>query len=78
MNDLGNDGADAVVDAETGFIPRVEGEENGVVGEEGDAFGKGFSENGWLERVRVCGMMVEKPSTGLMEYFEDGRDVEID
>ena len=72
MYGISDDRADAVVDAEAGFVPCVEGEENGVVREEGDAFGECFSENGGLEGVRVGGVVVEEMSAGLVEWFEEG------
>ena len=39
-NDVLDDRTDAVINAEAGFIPRVEGEEDGVLGKETDAFGE--------------------------------------
>ena len=77
MENVSDDQADAVVDAETGFVPRVEGEENGIIGEQADAFSKCFSEDGGLEGARVCGMLIEESGTGLVEYLEERMANEI-
>lgn len=77
MEDVSDDRADAVINAEAGFVPGVEGEEDGVGGEEVDAFGEGFAEDGGLEGVRVGGVVVEEASARLVEGFEGGGAVKM-
>ena len=62
-------GLDAVVDAETGFIPGVEGEEDGVIREDIDAFGKGGSDQSGLEGAFAGDVVMEDFCPGLMEEF---------
>lgn len=62
-----HDGADAVVDAEAGFVEGVEGEEDGVGGEEADAFGKLGSDEGGFEVVGVRHVVVEESGFGLVK-----------
>lgn len=54
-----HDGADAVVDAEPGFVEGVEGEEDGVGGEEADALSKFGADEGGFEEVGVRHVVVE-------------------
>ena len=67
-----DDGADAVVDAEAGFVVGVEGEEDGVCGEEGDAVGESGADFGGAEGGRVDRVVVEEVGEGLMEGFSGG------
>lgn len=66
-NDIPHDAADAVVDPEPGFVPGVEGEEDGVVGEGGDAFGQEGADGGGGDGPFVFGVGVEQPGEGLTE-----------
>ncbi len=67
-----DDSADAVVDAEAGFVVGVEGEEDGVVWEGGDALGEGGADLGGLEGGGVGGVVVEEVGERLMEGFGVG------
>lgn len=67
LRDIPEDVPDALVDAESGLVPGVEGQEHGVVGEERDAL---VQESADLCRfVRVAGhdVVVEQPRLGLMQ-----------
>ena len=61
-----NECADAVVDAEAGFIPGVKGEEDGVQGEVFDTVRKGGTNEGGFEGVRVGDVVVEQFGAGLV------------
>lgn len=54
-----HDGADAVVNAEAGFIEGVEGEKDGVGGEETDALDEFGTDEGGFEGVAVRHVVVE-------------------
>ena len=70
--DVLDDGADAVVDAEAGFVPGVKGEEDGVLGEELDAVCEGGADEGWFEGGGVRGVVVEEFGARLVEEFVGG------
>lgn len=65
-DEVAHDGADAVVDAEAGFVPGVEGEEDGVCGEEPDALCQLGSDKGGFEVVDVSGVVVKELCFGLV------------
>ena len=44
-DDISHDATDTVIDAEAGFVPRIEGEEDAIVGEGDDAFGEEGSDD---------------------------------
>lgn len=44
-----DDGADSVIDTESGLVPCVHGKKDGVLREELDAFLECRSDDGWLE-----------------------------
>ncbi len=69
QSEVGDDGADAIGDAEAGFVVGVEGEEDCVCGEEGDALGQAGAEEGWLEGFGVGEVVVEESGAGLVEVL---------
>lgn len=76
-NESLHDRADAVVNAEAGFVEGVEGEEDGVGGEEADALGKFRADEGGFERVGVRHVVVEEPCFGLVEKLVCWGDGEV-
>ena len=72
-DELFDNGAQSVVDAKTGFVPRIEGEKDGVVREPVYAFGKEGADVRGSEQMSMGGVMVEQPRKGLMKVLVMGR-----